>query len=676
MRPRTEPGPDRANDAGMDVSRSPSPALDPKAKQRSRARKWSKGILIVLLLYLIYPISVTLALSTGLVEKLLLSEDLRVEITAPAWSLLPGDVHMGRVKIFMNGETQFILSADNITAQVRLLPLFRRRFEVASLATKNVVFQMRVQLDEKGAASPRAQAFPPLPGLPGDPTKSREAAAETEERDPDWTVRLDGIDAKVSELWFLEYRYLGDGRLKGGFERGPNVLRVETSVQDLGPGQLRFGAEQVISKNFQGQVEAEIPQLDPSEHADTSFFEYVIAKIRLRADLETLAHVAAYIPGQTTVRGGAGPLDVRVGMQKGLLSPETLITYATPDVSLQGDGFGVKTDWKLRIGIGDDVPPKSSDPRALPQRDDSLPHLRSTSQVTYVSLAARGPDTFTIQVQGHEETATLNSAKIGGETEVKSARIHLPKIVTEDFDDLDSMVDQKTPVRTDAGRAEASLTLNLDEKRRMSGPFRAEIEAATLTLDQLRARADGKVKFFVSLDPGNDRGTISDLSVTLRDAAFRAGDDTIGGWWLNLDSERIDLAGLPADYLSADLTLFARDAEPVIRALAEDGKVPGIVADIIKLRNLKILAKVRKRAATTDIMVDTMESKFIDFTGRILKSPKQTRIALLVGGKDISLGIDKHGEHTGFEALAGTEWLNERLALFPKPKERVQGEKP
>jgi|GEM_PF-1460578 len=644
---------------------------DDKTKQRSRGRTWSKRILLVLLLYLIYPITVTLALSTGLVEKLLASEDLRVEITSPAWSLLPGDVHMGRVKIFMNGETQFILSADNITAQVRLLPLFRRRFEVASLATKNVMFQMRVQVDEKHADSARAQAFPPLPGLPGDPTKSRQEAAKTEERDPDWTVRLDGIDAKVSELWFLEYRYLGDGRLKGGFERGPDVLRVDTSVQDLGPGQLRFGAEHIISRNFQGQVEAEIPQLDPSEHADTSFFEYVIAQIRLRADLETVSHVAAYIPGKTTVRGGAGPLDLRIGMQKGQLSPETLITYATRDVALQGNGFGVKTDWTLRIGIGDDQPSKGS-----AAKNDGLPHLRSAAEVTYVSVASRGPDTFTLQVQGHEETATLKSAKIDGATEVQSARIHLPKIVTEDFDDLDSMVDKQTPVRTDAGRAEASLTLNLDEKRRLSGPFRAEIDGATLTLDQLRARTDGQAKCFVSLDPAEDRGTISDLSVRLRQAAFRAGEDTMTGWWLNLDSDRIDLAGLPADSLRADLTLYARDAEPVIRALAEDGKVPGIVADLIKLRNLKILAKVRKNQATTDIMVDTMESNFIDFSGRIRKGPRATQLALLVGGKDLSLGISKRGEGVGFEAQAGTAWLNARLAEFPKPAERVHGEKP
>jgi hypothetical protein len=650
----------------------------PSATRRLNARQWSKRGLIAVLVYMIYPITVTLALSTGLVEKLLASEDLKVEITAPAWSLLPGDVHMGRVRIFMNGDTQFILSADNITAQIRILPLFRRRFEVSSLATKNVIFQMRVQVKEAEARSRRAAAFPPLPGLPGDPTKSKDAAAKTEERTPDWTVRLDGIDAKVRELWFLEYRYLGDGRLQGGFERGPKTMRVATSVQDLGPGELRFGAEQVISRNFAGQIEAEIPELDPSDHADTSFFEYVIAKIRLRADLETLAHVAAYIPGKTEVKGGAGPLDVRIGMNKGLLSPETAISYSTPDVGLKGDGFGVKTDWKLAIGVGEVPGEQVRDARkkTAPAKASPLPYVKSTSQVTYVSFASFGKNAFTIQVQGHEESATLNSAKIGKDTELESARIHLPKIVTEDLDDLDGVVSKADTVTTDGGRAKASLTLELDEKRRLKGPFRASLEGASLAFDKFRVATHGKADFLVTLDPGRDRGAISNLSLELRPANFRVGDHAIDDWWIQLKSERIDISGLPTDNVRGDLSIVARDAEPVIRALAEDDKLPGIVADIIRLRNLKIHADVRKHRDTLDIMLDTLESDMIDFSGRIWRSPEQSRIALLIGGKTLSLGIDKHGDHTGFEAFAHENWLNERLQHFPQPRDFVRGEKP
>lgn len=635
---------------------------DSARTQQHRSRKWAKRGLIAILVYMIYPITVTLALSTGLVERMLASEDLKVEISAPTWSLLPGDVHMGRVKVFMNGETQFILSADNITAQIRLLPLLRRRFEIASLSATDIIYQMRVQVEESETRSMRVDAFPPLPGLPGVETRSKEVAEQTEERDPEWTVRLDGIDVTVQELWFFEYRYVGRGRLKGGFERGPQMMRVDTSVQDLGPGSLRFGAEKVISKNFQGKIEASIPELNPSEHADTSFFESVIAKIHLFGDIETLEHVSAYIPARIDVLGGAGPLDIRINMERGLLAPETRISYTTPDVGLKGNGFGVKTDIDLLI--------------AMEPKDTPRPHLKSTSKITYLSLSSAGKDAFTIQIPGHEESATLNSARISAETEVESARIHMPKIETNDFDDLGGLLAKGDGLKTESGHASASLTLDLDEEKRLSGPLHARLNDASLGLDKVRARVDGEAKLMLSLDPVRDRGSISDFSIGLKRASFQTGDERVDDWWINFRSKRIDIAGLPSDSVHGDISIAARDAEPVIRVLAEDGKVPGIVADIVKLRNLKILAKVRKSQRTTDIMLDTLESKLVDFSGRIFESPKQSRLALLIGGKTISLGISRHDGRTGFQAFAGTDWLNERLAEFPKPRERVSGEKP
>src|SRR5690606_25262635 len=150
---------------------------------------------------------------------------------------------------------------------------------------------------------PRVAAFPPLDGLPGVNTVSVEEAAQTEPRESPWTVRLDRLGVTVTELWFFEYRYLGSGKLKGGFERGPNVLSVNTSVQQLGPGKLLYGEVHVISHNFRGHVEAQIPELDPSEHADLSFFDFVNANVELKADIVNLEHVSEYIPNGEVKKG-------------------------------------------------------------------------------------------------------------------------------------------------------------------------------------------------------------------------------------------------------------------------------------------------------------------------------------------------------------------------------------
>lgn len=642
------------------------PRLWPRtALQRSAIRKWSRRALIAIGLYMIYPLTVTLALATGLIEKLVASEDLRVEIEAPAWSLLPGDMHLGKVKVFMNGDTQFILSADNVTAQVRLLPLLRRRFEVASLEANNVIYHMRVQVDDPEVDSPRTRAFPPLPDLPGDPTKSKQKAEQTEERDPSWSVRIEGIDAEVRELWFFEYRYLGPGHLKGGFERSPEMMRVDTSVQDLGPGALRFGADQIISKNFQGQIEVEIPELDPRGHADTSFFEFVEGAVRLRADFDDLSHLSAYIPGHPAVSGGAGPLSLQARMNRGVLAQDTRVSYETSELGLKGYGYGIQMDWKLLIDMGDE-PEQEAKPR---------PHVQSTSESTYVSFSVPGENPFTIQVHGRKETGILDSARVG-RAELEAARIEWPQIVTVDIDDLGRLASATQSVKTIEGRATGSLTLTLDEQKRMRGPVSAKWEGVTMDVQKMRARLNGQLDFNLTVDLPRDRAEIAGLKSTLRGGRFQVGSEQVEGYWLNLHSDRVRFGGLPADFVSGDLSISARDAEPVIRGFAADGKIPSIVADIVKLRNLKVIAKLRKKQKALDVMLDTVESDLVDFSGRIFQGPKDSRVALLIGGKTVSLGIDKHGDHTGFEAFAGAEWLNERLRHFPKPLEQVEGQKP
>lgn len=76
--------------------------------RRKRVRRIVIGVIVALLAY---PVLGTLALWTGFVEWVLKSEDLRVEIDNPAYTIWPGHVHAKRVAIFVNGETQFTLES-------------------------------------------------------------------------------------------------------------------------------------------------------------------------------------------------------------------------------------------------------------------------------------------------------------------------------------------------------------------------------------------------------------------------------------------------------------------------------------------------------------------------------------------------------------------------------------
>lgn len=652
-----------------------------------RRHHWlGKTLLVVVVLLLAYPVAGTLMLWTGAAERLLKSEDLEVQIASPAWTIVPGRLHLDGVRLLVNGETQFILSARDVAASVNPIALFARRFSVLSLDAEDVSYRMRVQMDPTELDEPRVKAFPPLDGLPGLETLNEEKAEEEEPREKSWTVEVRGIDVAVRELWFLEYRYRGDGKLSGGFVRGPTVMQVDTAVQDLGPGKLTFGADRIISHNFRGRVEAEIPRMNPAEHVGQGFFSFVNGHASVDADIESVDAFGAYA-SSVELSQGKGALKVRLSMQQGALDRDSSITYSTEKVAVAGDRWTVSSDWQLDFGVRENPEPRGEARDGAPKKPaevekvsgkeglaQALPQLYSHADATYVSFPGSEGNPFTIQVRDHEQMATLDSTRLG-EADLEAARVHFPIIRTEDLDDLGSDSEEAT-VKRSSGVAQGSLTLNRDDEGKWHGPFEAEMNDVALAFEPFQTRLRGTARSRVSVDPGAGTVMLGDFTVRLRDVVFLTGDERIEGWWMTLSSEQLWAKGLPPSLLTTDISIKARDAEPVIEALAENDQLPGIVAKLVSLRDLAVKAEVRKRGEALDVMLDNLESAVIDFSGRYYSKGDDTKLALVIGGTAVSLGIDRVGPDRGLEPFADTDWLNTQLKQFPDPPESVRPQKP
>lgn len=621
-------------------------------------------------LLLIYPVVVSAALWSGLVEKILKSEDLRVEIEKPAYSIIPGDFHLKSVKVYMNGDTQFTLFADDIHARVDIIPLLRRTFSLSWLSAENVKFRMRVQQEKEAAEAPRTLAFPPLDGLPGVNTKSEDEGGKTEEREASWTVHLEDLRVGVSELWFFEYRYLGAGELKGGFERGPSVLRVSTSVQQLGPGKLLYGEKHVISHNFRGHVQAEIPKVNPSEHADLSFFDFVNADIDLKADIVGLEHISDYIP-DAEVRKGEGHLTIHGILKKGALSENTTVAFATEEVEFLTDNLAVKTDLDFLIEVAVDAPdaPKKKDDSVGP-----VPRLRSHSDVTYLTFSSEKMQPFTLQLRGHTEKAALGSTQLDEEMKVVAASVEIPAIVSNDLKDVEAL--SGGAMQADAGEAAAGLHLSMDDEGRFHGPFHADLKGMELEVTPIKMSLDGRLKFQTSLDLAHKTLMLSGIEADVKDVDFIIGDNRIENWWLSLRGKKFWM-DWGHDQMSANASLSSKNAEPVIRAVAHGkGGVPEIAADLLKFPDVRAAAELRREGDTFDLMLEDLETDFVDFSGRVFRQGEKLQLALLVGGKALSLGLYKDEQNTDIRPMARAGWLNKKLELFPAPREKVAAPKP
>ncbi len=636
-------------------------ALSHKLRDWFRSPKRRRRVLIATVVALLaYPVLGTLALWTGLVERLAASEDLRLEVANPAYTILPGRIHMKNVRVLVNGDTQFILEGQDLFVSLSIWELIHRRIHVTRLSSHDVRYQMRVQVKDTKGIEKRLAAYPKLEGLPGHNVVSEKAAAQSEEREAPWTVVVDGIDVSVVELWFFEYRYLGGGRLRGGFTVGPHVMEVRTAVQNLGPGELRFGEKQLIAKNLRGQIDCAIPRVDPEAHANASFVEFVSARSQLRADIVTLAHVGAYLPPDMSVSEGAGPFMTDLFMEKGYLGKRSKLSFETSQVGVKGMGFGVATDWALSFDA-------AGEPGGFPLG-------KSDFKTMYVSLAKRDRE-LTIQSHAQHVEAALDTIRLGGATDLKRAALRMPSIVSTDLDDLDVVLSDPSPVSFKGGEAKASLSLDMDHDYWVRGPFRAEILRVQGQGAGVNVGANMWLDAKVRANPKQKLSSIEDLSLRLRAGSMHAGDEAVDDWWMNVIGKRLTFHSTEPPTAEGSLSVRTKNLQPVLEALAEKDVISGVIPVLTRLDDFRAKTTFRKVAQATDVTIES-ESDIWDASGRIYSTPKKTLMALVIGGQAVSLGVADLGSGLQLRPFAKTDWLNGRLAAFPKPLVQMPADKP
>jgi hypothetical protein len=629
--------------------------INPKHWTPKRRRRVLFGVIVGLLAY---PVLGTLALWTGFVEWIIRSEDIRVELANPSYTIIPGRVHLKHVKIYLNGDTQFILEASDLLTNFSLFGFFRHRVHVTELAAHDVHYQMRVQVKDQTGMKERLAAYPRLEGLPGVNVIHEAVAAQTEKREQSWTVAVEGLDVQVVELWFFEYRYLGKGQLRGGFLVGPHIMKVTTAVQDIGPGEVRFGEKSPIARNFRGQITCDIPEMNPEEHADASFMERVNARVNLKMDVLSLVNVGAYFDAFDVSRG-AGPLAFDLYMEKGYLGKKSKFTFATDLVRLKGDGFGVGSDLALDFDASG---------------EQGFPLGKLDSKSTYVSFARRDRE-FTVQIHGHHEEAALDTIRLGAATGLKRAALRMPTIVSTDFKDFDVLLPEKSPISVDAGEAKASISLDMDGKYWTKGPIKAEIlrwrgSGAGVTLSgntwlNAEARFNPKLK----------SNFLEDLTLRLRNVSMHVNSTAVDDWWMDLSSKRLSVWNTEPPRSEGSVSIRSKNLQPALEALAEKDVISGIIPVLTRLDDFRAKTTFHREGQTTDVSIES-ESDVWDVAGRVYSTPKKSLMALVVGGQAVSVGIAEVGDGLQIRPFAKTDWLNARLAEFPKPLVQMAAAKP
>lgn len=298
-------------------------------------------MIALIALELVYLLAANLALSTGIVRRAISAYPESMLVThGRAYTILPGRVHLSDFAMRMQDRNiQFHLTIAHVRVDVRLPALLRGTFHGDHVRCEGVSFRFVHRVRDAAGMEARLAAYPPIPGLarPALFQVPPPPAATKEEIDSLWTVRLDDVVASVRELWFLEYRWEGTGRVTGRFELSPvRRLRVGPAELTLDGGDLRAGPH-VVSKALLLRLGASVESFDVQAFDGMEVFRPISGSLRLEAMDFSPGLLALHLDGLTA--RGSGRLVVDAHLESGRLGSGTRIDLEMERARAELDGF-------------------------------------------------------------------------------------------------------------------------------------------------------------------------------------------------------------------------------------------------------------------------------------------------------------------------------------------------
>ncbi len=292
-------------------------------------------------LELVYLLVGNLALSMGVVGKALSGNPDAMLVThGRAYTLLPGRVHVSDFSMRLQDRNiQFLLTVASARVDMDPFALLRRTFRGDHVRCEGVRFRFVNRVHDSVGMEARLAAYPTIPGfarpalfqVPAPPMATKE------DIDAQWTVRLDDVEGSVSELWFLEHRWEGTGRVTGRFELSPmRRLRVGPAELTLDGGELRAGPH-VVSKDLRLRVGATVESFDVQALADMQVFRPISATVELEAKNFSPGLLALYVPGLSA--RGAGSLVADVRVESGRFGSGTRVDLRMSSARAEVEGF-------------------------------------------------------------------------------------------------------------------------------------------------------------------------------------------------------------------------------------------------------------------------------------------------------------------------------------------------
>ncbi len=611
---------------------------------------WRKVLVIfaiVLLAFeLVYVAAINVLLRTGKLESLANSatDDIHMKLRG-GWSVWPGRVHLEHMQFrFQDRNLQFQVSLDNAVVDVALFELPGKTVHLTRVRGENTRYLFRHKVESPKGLEKRLEHYPKIEGFPDPPvfTEPKSAALSDEEYDL-WTVQLEDIQVRATELWFQEYRWQGKGSATGGFRLEPQRdAQTDPCKLDLEDGTLTAGPH-VVANAFRGQLHAQLDRHDPRKVEGEAIFGKISLRANLRGEIPNLNVTQLYTEGTgLEVSRGQGDLRIETNLKSGAWSEGSRIRYTTDGITIRKDELVVSGQVELEARITQG----GQDSRV--RFDVDVPRavigLKGTPPTIEAPIVRRTHASFGATA---DLTKPIRWTSLSGE-----GRAALPELrwLNHPFEKPDLFV---------GGAAEAELQYQWAEGKLGTGKVELDIDRLRFALFEQPTLVSGKLVAAGSYDANTKKGQLARLQLELPTVQVEK-LPLPGG--LHIRGERVLWHGFPPERLDARVVLESETLQTLLPLVVSSAILRTIADALVELGKTRAVLEAKRTPVAWELQLESAKSGNLEAFGELRIDegvPNPCGRWYLEDG-DMSAGIVQSGGDFSVEPLVSAAWWRER----------------
>gem|GEM_PF-1325556 len=467
---------------------------------------------------LLYLTAANIALRLGAVQAAFVSTDSIKLDFASAWSWWPGSVHARRAVVRMQDRNvQFVMRVANADVTLSLPDLLRHTLHATRVRADGVSVRFRHRIAPQSANAPFVAALPALEGFDDPPLIEAGPPTPplTEAEYNLWTVHLDDVDAKVTELWVHTIRFEGSARASGSFRLRPaKRLWVNPAALELEAGTLTTGPHTIMS-DVHGEVTCTVDPFDVEPIVGMGMFPFISAKVALSGRVPDGAAIAFWAGSFApwSVGGEAGTFDVRATMNHGVLVGQNEAHYRNARLRVEHQPSGWASEASVDLAVTGPL-------TAAPAR------LQLALKGSAIPRAGAAP--VALELRALSAWVASSTADFTQSWRVVGAGVDLAELRIDDVAALDPLVTSASAgLHLRGGAARVSVKAERDANASWSGSLSLDAKRGKAQLDGAHVESDARV---TGTFHGNARGEAqAALELEVPRFTSRAGDAHVDG---------------------------------------------------------------------------------------------------------------------------------------------------